>query len=198
MSKAKTAKILPAAVASIAAVSFAASPASASAHPAPGTAGGGAATAVPSAGRSHPGVTVLPPGRWRIVKLSPRQLRQASPAATAAAPAAKAPGFVPRHSAALMPGARKAGRPGRACAGLYDGGNYASCVNESWMTGTGCHIGDIAYATPGGASHACTSPGYIRRDKEYEVTSNKNFSSGTFSCGSFTNISGAEGDSIPV
>jgi hypothetical protein len=198
MSKAKTAKIFSAAVASIAAVSFAASPASASAHPTPGTAGGGVATAVPSAGRSHPGVTFIPHGKWRIVKLSPGQLRKASPAARAAATAAKAPGFVPRHSPSLTPDAKKTGCPGYVRPGLYDGNNYVSYVNESWTAGTGCHTGNIAYATPGGASHTYTSPGYIRRNKEYKVTSNKNFSSGTFSYGSFNNIFGVGSDSIPV
>jgi hypothetical protein len=194
MNKAKTAKVLSAAaVANLAAVGFAASPAGASAHLAAGTAGGAAAT-VPSAGRPHPGLTFIPPDRTHIVqKLSPGQLRQASPAlraaAKAAAAAAKPRGFVPRASSGVRINT-ETGCGGHICWGLHGGGNHVSYVDQHFFSRTGCHIAHFDWVSPGGLSSVYTPPGYFCSKQDAKWTLNSSFPTGTAFCGDMNTIPG--------
>jgi hypothetical protein len=167
MNKSRTAKILSAAaVANLAAVGFAASPATASTRPV-ATTGAAAASA---AGGPHPGITFISSGSVRT-----------------AGPAAKPRGFVPRASTTIRPDT-ESGLNGYVYLTLVGGGSYVSYV---YMTneGTGCHIPWISVNEPVGGSVKYTG-GYYCAGGTFEVAFDAYYPVGTDFCGHFQNVTG--------
>jgi hypothetical protein len=177
MNKAKTAKVLSAAaLANMTAVGFAAAPALASAHSPTGAAVGAAAAAVPSAGRSHPGITFVP----------------RSSVATAAT-AAKLHGFVPRTAKGVRPdtevGCDNTSPGHKMCLELEGGGNYVSSVLEYFQGTTGCHIPWISVSLNGMTLDKYTG-GYQCSGSIFGVAPHSYYPTGTDFCGHFQNVPG--------
>jgi hypothetical protein len=124
MNKARTGKALSAAAAAnLAVVGFAAGPASAATHAAANVTGTTAAAAVPSAGRTLPGL---------VLSAAARQ---------ANAIRAQARGFVPKSRAGIKPDLWKSGCTGHVCIGasVYSY-SFVSQENQHFYDYSGCHL----------------------------------------------------------
>lgn len=180
MHKAKTAKVLSAAaLANIAAVGVVAAPATAASHPA-------ASTAMPSAGRPHPGVMFK----------SGRTLRPAAKggALTVGAIPAKSRGFVPRAA----PGARintETGCNNYICVGLIGGGNHVSAFNAHWFAGSPsspCRNGALGYREPNGSGKIVPFRNICYKQQiSIGFPSSSRFPTGTNFCATFSGFPGS-------
>jgi hypothetical protein len=167
MNKARTAKMLSAAaVANMAAVGFAVSPASAATHTPAATAGGTAARALRAAlaGGALNGNTAA---------VSPR-------------------GFVPRASSGVKPDT-ETGCNSYLCVGLYGGGNFVSYFNAHWFAGSPsspCRTGAIGYTEPNGyaAYHIVNNVCY---KQQIQVNYYSSYPTGTKFCAAFSGFPGS-------
>jgi hypothetical protein len=181
MNKAKTAKVLSAAaVANMAAIGFATSPAAASTHPAAATAGGVAA--VPSAGRPHPGV-IFTHGQ------AASALKGGTLKAGATTP--KPRGFVPRGSSGVKPDT-ETGCSSTICVGLYGGGNHVSYFNAHWFAGSPsspCRGGKIWYREPNGGHFSVSYESVCYKQQiTLSFSAHATFPTGTKFCASFSSL----------
>jgi hypothetical protein len=186
MNKARAGMVLSAAaVANLAVVGFVTSPGDASIHtPAASTGADTTAKVVPSAGKAHPGLLVIPAGKARSGQLSPR-FRQAIARANRAA-STRPRGFVPRTSSGVKPDTAS-GCSGHVCIGVISkvGGKFVSSIREHFFDASGCQWGNVFWnGSHLTASHCVESNVTVKEPSAFSLANS------AYICASFGHVSG--------
>jgi hypothetical protein len=185
MNNTTTAKLLPAAtVAGLTMLGLTAAPAGAAAHSATPATGAPQAVGAPSAGKTHPGLLIIPADKVNKEKLSP-QLRKAIAKAASQAKAEKARGFVPRTAGGGKV-TTATGCNGHVCIGVYGNGLYVSHMDEHFWGWGGCHRGAISW----GFSSVNTGLSCYRSKQDVNYPGPFHFLQSAYVCANFNGVSG--------